>query len=266
MLLDIMRAAIWIACFLGGSILGGVVARAQQPDAGVPAQTEPDGEPEADEEARARFQAGNIAFEQGRYEAALNDFRQSYELSRRPALLFNIGAAAQNLNRDREALEAYEQYLRELPDAENRAAVEARVRILRAALAGEPTSGGGDERQPQSGTPDLTGPLVLFGIAGAGLLTFAITGGLVLAEDSSLSSTCGEESGRAEPCTDAEVSNMQTYTAIADVGWVLAAAAATAGVVWLAVLLSQTRRPEHAMRIAPWATANSAGLVVAGDL
>ncbi len=87
-----------------------------------------------DQEARARFEAGSMAYEQGRYESALNDFRQAYELSHRPALLFNIGTAAQNLRRDREALEAFEQYLRELPDATNRAAVESRIEILRRAV------------------------------------------------------------------------------------------------------------------------------------
>ncbi|MCX7807199.1 MAG: tetratricopeptide repeat protein, partial [Deltaproteobacteria bacterium] len=73
-----------------------------------------------DQEARALFQAGQVAFEDGRFEDALQYFRRSYELSGRPALLYNIGLAADRLRRDEEALSAFERYLAEVPDARNR--------------------------------------------------------------------------------------------------------------------------------------------------
>ena len=88
---------------------------------------------EADREdrARARFNTGRNAFAEGRYEEALIAFELSYELSGRPVLLYNIGAALDRLQRNAEAITAFERYVTALPDAENRPAVEARLAALR---------------------------------------------------------------------------------------------------------------------------------------
>jgi hypothetical protein len=84
----------------------------------------------ADREARGLFLAGEAAYGDARYEDALDYFKRSYALSKRPDLLFNIGQAADKLRRDREALEAFEGYLREVPNGERRREAEVRVRIL----------------------------------------------------------------------------------------------------------------------------------------
>lgn len=86
---------------------------------------------ELDAEAQEWFQAGRMAFSNGRFDDALQAFRKAHSLSERPELLFNIGSAADRLGRDEEALEAFEAYLRERPDAPNRAEVEGRIRELR---------------------------------------------------------------------------------------------------------------------------------------
>jgi len=95
-----------------------------------------------DQEARALFDAGEIAYADGRYDAALTEFRQAFELSGRQELLYNIGLAAERLRRDQEALDAYRAYIEARPDAANRAAIESRIHILEAALAQhtEPTT------------------------------------------------------------------------------------------------------------------------------
>lgn len=95
------------------------------------------------EEAKGLFSAGRAAFEAGRYADALGHFERSYAISGRPALLYNIGVAADRLRADAQALDAYERYLREVPDAENQAEVEKRVAALREAR----------ERQRASATP-----------------------------------------------------------------------------------------------------------------
>ncbi|AKF04551.1 tetratricopeptide repeat protein [Sandaracinus amylolyticus] len=92
----------------------------------------------SDVEAQARFESGRLAFESGRYEEALADFRRSYELSQRPLILYNIGIVLDRLRRDAEALDAFERYLEAVPDAENRADVEARIAILRTQVAAPP--------------------------------------------------------------------------------------------------------------------------------
>jgi tetratricopeptide (TPR) repeat protein len=85
----------------------------------------------SDVEARARFESGRLAFESGRFEEALSDFRRAYELSPRPLILYNMGIAYDRLRRDAEALDAFERYLASTPNAANRGEIEARLVILR---------------------------------------------------------------------------------------------------------------------------------------
>lgn len=84
-----------------------------------------------DQEARQLFDAGHLAFADGRFADALDAFQRAYRLSDRAPLLFNIGAALDRLRRNREALEYFERYLVALPDAENRAEVAGRMAVLR---------------------------------------------------------------------------------------------------------------------------------------
>lgn len=86
-------------------------------------------------EARALFIAGRSAFNEGRYEAAYDYFKRSLELSGRKLLLFNMAQCLDRLRRDQEALDTFEAYLQEVPNAENRAEVESRIHILKEAIA-----------------------------------------------------------------------------------------------------------------------------------
>lgn len=139
-------------------------ARAQAEDAAVSASH--------DEEARALFEAGRIAFRDGRFEEAREHFQRSYDLSRRAELLYNIASAEDRLRNDEAALSGFELYLREVPDAPNRAEVEARIGVLRAALAeSRPAPSPGE-------APSSSGPNLLFTwIAGGAAL---VTGGLAV--------------------------------------------------------------------------------------
>ncbi len=114
--------------------------------------------------------------------------------------------------------------------------------------------------------PDVTGPMVVLGLAAAGLLTFAVAGGMALGENSRLGDLCGATAMAPRTvgsCTDAELSDLHTMTAIADVGWITGAAGAAVGLIWLAVALSSRPTAEQAMRIAPWASANGGGVILA---
>lgn len=83
-----------------------------------------------DEVARGLFQAGKAAYQARKYADALSFFQQAHERSHRPELLFNIGQAAERLRQDEKALEAFRAYLTQVPNAANRADVEARIRQL----------------------------------------------------------------------------------------------------------------------------------------
>lgn len=90
-----------------------------------------------EQEAKGLFELGSEAYGQARYDRALVHFQEAYRLSQRPALLYNIGLTLANLRRDREALEAFEKYLTEVPNAPNRDVVENRVAILRKNIEAE---------------------------------------------------------------------------------------------------------------------------------
>ena len=96
-----------------------------------------DGQDESDEEARHLFEAARRAFDDGRLEEALDLFQRSYERSERPQLLYNIGTTADRLRRNELALESFEAYLEAIPDAPERANIEARIRVIRQELSGE---------------------------------------------------------------------------------------------------------------------------------
>ncbi len=107
---------------------------------------------QSEAEAKALFQAGAAALSDGRYQAALEHFSRSYELSERPELLYNIGVAHDRLRHDREALDAFEGYLAARPDAPYRSDVEARITVLRRAL--EDSAAAPPASEPKAPTPE----------------------------------------------------------------------------------------------------------------
>ena len=104
--------------------------------AGPTAQAQTD---DLDEEARALFVAGRVAFDAGRYEDALEHFNNAYARSRRPRLLYNVGLAAERAGRLPLAIRAYSKFLDAVEDSPHRATVESRLAALRAQGAARPT-------------------------------------------------------------------------------------------------------------------------------
>ncbi|MBX7194052.1 MAG: tetratricopeptide repeat protein [Sandaracinaceae bacterium] len=109
----------------------------------------------ADEEAHRRFEAGSLAFQAGRYEDALADFRLAYRLSHRAELLYNIGQCADRLRRDAEALEAFEGFLRDAAGDSHRVEVAARVEVLRGVVA-QAEAHAGETDETHDTTHDMT--------------------------------------------------------------------------------------------------------------
>jgi tetratricopeptide (TPR) repeat protein len=85
-------------------------------------------------QARALYDKAIAHYDLAEYETAITEFKQAYELTREPALLFNI-AQAHRLHRDYEqALHFYKTYLELLPDAPNRADAQVQIRKMKEAL------------------------------------------------------------------------------------------------------------------------------------
>jgi tetratricopeptide (TPR) repeat protein len=94
------------------------------------AQQPPQNTPEQDEIARRAFESGREAFAQGDYEASLAYFQESYSLSQRHGLLYNIAQSLDRLRRDEDALRTFREYLERVPNSRSRGEVEARIRVL----------------------------------------------------------------------------------------------------------------------------------------
>ena len=88
-----------------------------------------------DNGGREYFERGRFAFEEADYETALAYFRHAYELSRRAELQYNIGVAADRLQREEEALEAFERYLAETEKPTRAAEVRQRIDALERSIA-----------------------------------------------------------------------------------------------------------------------------------
>jgi tetratricopeptide (TPR) repeat protein len=89
-------------------------------------------------EARALYEKAITHYDLAEYDQAIAEFKQAYELTREPGLLFNI-AQAYRLTKDYEqALHFYRTYLDLKPNAPNRADAEAQIAKMKEALQAAP--------------------------------------------------------------------------------------------------------------------------------
>jgi tetratricopeptide (TPR) repeat protein len=91
--------------------------------------------PASADEANDLFQKGAAAYREGRYEEAIELFRQAYRLHPYAELVYNTGQAHEKLGNIAQALESFREYLRLSPNASDRATVEKRIQALEARQA-----------------------------------------------------------------------------------------------------------------------------------
>ncbi len=212
-----------------------------------------------DVRARDLYLKGDAAYAEGRYEDALESFKEAYALSKRPLLLFNIGNALERLGRLDDAADALEKYI---PDAEEkeRRVLEKRVDNLRRRAADQKQreakerkerdekakadpSGEESESVRKKQTPaseeavssdDVSKPTlgyVLLGVGGAGLAAGGIFGVLALGARSDADAGCKDVSG-SRLCNDSArdaVDRDKRFSLIADVSFGIGILAAGAG-------------------------------------
>ncbi len=90
-------------------------------------------------------------------------------------------------------------------------------------------------------------------MAGVGLVSFAVFGGLALAQDGSLTKSCSTS------CSDAQVSTLGTFDLLADVSWITAAVAATTGMVLLFTMGRSSPGHEQTAVVTPWLAPRGGG-------
>ncbi len=112
------------------------------PCAAAPAEPPPPGPaaavpstPAGADQAREHYERGLAKYNLAEFDAAIVEFKQSYELSKAPRLLFNI-AQAYRLKKDYEsALYFYNTYLRADPNPPNLDDVDAKIDEMKRAIA-----------------------------------------------------------------------------------------------------------------------------------
>jgi len=197
---------------------------------------------EEDARARVHFHAGTDYFERGDYENALRELEIAHEMSGRSEMYFNIGSCLERLGRLTEAADRFEQFLA-TGDRPNALAMRERIARLRARAAAAssetapetaPETTSDTEAQPEPVTVPVTSSSgrtphvaswITLGLGGAGLVAFGVLGGLALAEDGALASSCGTS------CPPSRVSGLETLTIGADVSLVAGLVLAATGVV-----------------------------------
>lgn len=86
------------------------------------------------DDAKQQVNAADIAYRLGRFEEALAKYSRAYELYPVAGLLFNIAQCHKNLKDYEKAIFFYEGYLRDAPNAPNRALVKDLIRESQAEL------------------------------------------------------------------------------------------------------------------------------------
>jgi tetratricopeptide (TPR) repeat protein len=213
-----------------------------------------------DAAAREHFERGRSAFEQADYEAALVYFRHAYRLSRKGALQYNIGVTADRLQREDEALEAFEHYLEDSANPEREAEVRERITALRQSIAERKATEralaeatiryrtSGQQEEPSDGarisTSAIIGSSVLAAVGVAGVAAMSVG----LARDGSCTR---EASGR---CVTESSATAWTWV-YGGIGIAALAGSAT----WLALSVKR-RKEQRKMRV----SLSPTGVMVSG--
>lgn len=239
--------------------------------------------------AEELFLNGRQLFKEGSYEAAILAFQESYELSKLPEILYNIGNSYEKLGDFANARKYLDQYRAFAPEKE-RELLGRRIQNLDQRLREQEDKARAErERQEQEAKQADPGPVApppvtqpepapepkkdrVFGPA-AGALTGVAVVGLGLGIGFGVSaqsqhnkalehcSAVGDQTFcdvDAQPFLDAQKSRALG----ADISFAIAGAAAIAVIAIVAVKASRKKREQTTARLTPWGSPRGAGLAL----
>lgn len=213
-----------------------------------------------DERARMLYVEGDRHYNEGRYELAVQAFQQSYNLSGRPLLLFNLANAYERLGRYADALQSLRGYQPHAPPNEQ-AQIGARIASLeqRANELGQ-VPGGGSTVDDALLIPGiiLTGAGVVLGVSG---IAFGVLALDAHAEAQALCTVTADGATLCEDTARDAIDRETLFALLADIGIGVGAAAVAAGIVL--VILGATSGGAYAetatARIVPYAAPRAGG-------
>ncbi|UJR83798.1 tetratricopeptide repeat protein [Sandaracinus amylolyticus] len=214
----------------------------------------PTAEAQRDRRARSRadtlFHAAEIAYDEGRYEAAAQLLEEAISVRPTAAFQFNLGRCYERLERWDDAERAYLVYLASIRDRAQRQRVEERLAVVReesararqreeearAAAAAVPLE---PEPAPAPIVAEPSGPSltpVPFVLGGVGIAGLAVGGALTaLAFDADAQSQDVTRSGRDAADAHARANDLGLGATVA---WAVGAGLLVTGTIWLIVELS----------------------------
>ncbi|MFO0618741.1 MAG: hypothetical protein U0414_39485 [Polyangiaceae bacterium] len=162
-------------------------------------------DPAAHDRALELFQKGREAFKASQFQASIDLIKEAYALEPAPVLLYNLAKAYEGLGDIEHAAATYEQYLDEEKEIPDRAAIEAKLKNFKAAIAEkERLAKERDEaraalekkeRESKAGDPKAKPPAdagkrapspvpwAFVGVGAAGLVVGGVLGGLAVGKD-----------------------------------------------------------------------------------
>jgi tetratricopeptide (TPR) repeat protein len=129
------------------AVVVGSLALAADPHPGADPRTE---------KAREHYLQGDAYYKLEKYSNALQEYEQAYLAKQDPSFLYNIAQCRRLMGDKADAIKFYRQYLKDAPNAPNRAVAEKHIKDLEVALAGPagtpppPTSSPGSPPAPVS--------------------------------------------------------------------------------------------------------------------
>ncbi len=90
---------------------------------------------DAKREALELFDQSAESYRAGRFDEAAELLEKAYALHQEPVLLYNLGRAYEGNGKYEKAVDAYQRYLAQAPDARDRGALERRVQTLQQQIA-----------------------------------------------------------------------------------------------------------------------------------
>jgi tetratricopeptide (TPR) repeat protein len=246
---------------------------------------------ESDAEARRLFKEGDKLYAEGDYEGAVRAFEKAYELSKQPALKYNLANAYERLARYEEALRALKEYephagaderdvvKRRLAKLQERAEQQQAEKANRAtgdqapaqpAPSSEPAPVAPNEQpSPPSASLDAASPTpvlgyVLVGVGALGVGAGAFFGVRALSTKSDAEQLCNESSGtRRCPASASDALSSNTRNAvIADVSIGVGLVAAAVGTYL--IIKSKSARSETTAQLRAGAGPQGGALSLTG--
>lgn len=219
---------------------------------------------DADEVAGGHFRLASELYAQGNFAEAAREFEESYRLSNRPQLLFNLYLAYRDAADVERSADSLRRYLELVPDAPNRPMLEARLATLDAEIAerrrqqeeaaareeelrveaaarANASTAVDDEGSPYAHRGARVASFALASAGGAMLVGSLVTGLLARSAHADLESAC-DASHVCDASERATADRGRTLARTTDALWISGAAVATTGVVLL-VTAGRARSP-----------------------